>query len=105
MVRGNARFNSQDSRVRQRTSEISCSTREINLVFQSINAYSISVNYIKDCLLKSDTFYRKAIIFTCEIIINTNLTCEIISFISTRNLYKALYFIACVYDLLMCLGF
>ena len=27
---------------------------------------------------------RKAIIFTCEIIIN-NLTCEIISFISTRN--------------------
>jgi hypothetical protein len=69
--------------------------------------------------LKSDNFYRKAIIgkaiigkaiigkaiigkaiigkaiiFTCEIIIN-NLTCEIITFISARNLYKikALYFI------------
>ena len=34
----------------------------------------------------------KVIIFTCEIIIN-NLTCEIISFISAQNPYKALYFI------------
>jgi hypothetical protein len=62
--------------------------------------------------LKSDNFYRKAIIgkaiigkaiigkaiigkaiiFTCEIIIN-NLTCEIITFSSARNPYKALYFI------------
>jgi hypothetical protein len=37
-------------------------------------------------LQKSDNW--KAIIFTCEIIIN-NLTCEIISFISARNLYES----------------
>ena len=35
---------------------------------------------------------KKAIIFTCEIIIN-NLTCEIISFISARNPYKAILYI------------
>ena len=37
----------------------------------------------------------KAIIFTCEIIIN-DLACEIIIFISARNPYKALYFISII---------
>jgi hypothetical protein len=70
-------------------------TRETNLVFPSTHVFFCLL--YKGQSLKSDNFYRKAIIgkaiiFTCEIIINI-LTCEIITFISARNLYKALYFI------------
>jgi hypothetical protein len=61
-------------------------------MFNSRNKSGISKHPCIFCLLykgqslKSDNFYRKAIIgkaiiFTCEIIID-NLTCEIISFIS-----------------------
>jgi hypothetical protein len=63
------------------------STQEINLVFPSTHVFFCLL--YKGQSLKNDKFYRKAIIFTFEIIIN-NLTCEIISFISfisARNLY------------------
>ena len=63
-----------------------CSTREINLVFPSTHVFFCLL--YKGQSVKSDNFYRKAIIFTCEIIMN-NLTCEIITFISARNLYKS----------------
>jgi hypothetical protein len=84
-VLGNTRF---ISREHDWSHEWACSTREINLVFPSTHVFFCLL--YKGHSLKSDNFYRKAIIFTCEIIIN-NLTCEIISFISARNLYKALY--------------
>jgi hypothetical protein len=84
----------------ERTERVrSCSTREINLVFLLRTKHPCIFCLLhKGKSLKSGNFYRKlsdkwkAIIFTCEIIIN-NLTCEIISFISARNFYKALYFI------------
>jgi hypothetical protein len=44
----------------QRTSEISCSTREINLVFPSAHVFFCLL--YKRQSLKSDNFYRKAII-------------------------------------------
>ena len=42
------------------TSEISCSTREINLVFSSTHVFFCLL--YKGQSLKSDNFYRKAII-------------------------------------------
>jgi hypothetical protein len=77
------------------TLEIPDLTREINLVFPSTHVFFCLL--YKGQSLKSDIFYRKAIIekpiiFTCEIIMN-NLACETITFISARNLRKALYFI------------
>jgi hypothetical protein len=71
----------------QRTSEISCSTREVNLVFPGTHVF-LCLLY-KGQSMKSEKFLQKsdnwkAIIFTCEIIIN-NLTCEIITFISAGS--------------------
>jgi hypothetical protein len=61
----------------QRTSEISCSTREINLVFPSIHVFFCLYSFWKAKFLqKSDNW--KAIIFTCKIIIN-NLTNNLVA--------------------------
>jgi hypothetical protein len=84
-MRGNTRFISSvllnkvqylKSERMQRTSEMSCLTREINLVFPSIHVFFCLLH--KGQSLESDNFYRKAIIFTCEIIIGlNNLTSDV----------------------------
>jgi hypothetical protein len=79
-VRGNTRFISNMNMISQewaqRTSEISCSTFEINLVFPSIHVF-FCLLYKGQCLKSNNILQKsdnwKAIIFTCEIIIN-NLT-------------------------------